>query len=109
MFCHYNKRIVNVVDIKSVTCENLVRFGYVHVNYFDRTSERVNGAEAINLVMLLAPGVLEGMRAKHVRHGWAVHNLIGHPLMQVLTWLRLTKAAMWVHDVTIPKPLAPNE
>lgn len=35
---------------------------------------------------------------------WLVHNLVGHPLMQFLALLKLYKAAMWVHESTVPRP-----
>lgn len=35
---------------------------------------------------------------------WAVHNLVGHPLMQILALFKFYDAAFWVHDVTVPKP-----
>ena len=105
MFCNFNKKIVNTDTISAVTCDGLVRLGCVYVHFKDDTSECVKGAEAINLIMRLDPTVLEGLQAKHVRHSWAIHNLIGHPLMQLFTWLHLTKLAMWVHTVTVPKPL----
>lgn len=33
---------------------------------------------------------------------WPVHNLIGHPLMQLFNWLRLNRIALVVHDQTLP-------
>ena len=64
--------------------------------------EFVNGIEALNVIMALAPNVLEGKRGKYRKNAWAVHNLIGHPLMQILSWLSLKEAAVKVHDLTIP-------
>lgn len=116
MFAHFNNKIVNTNTIDNVTCDDFVEHNTVHVHYNEAglrhnedEMEEVKGAEAINLIMLLCPAVLEGMRAKHVKHSWAVHNLIGHPLMQIFTWLHLTKLALWIHDVTIPEPLSNNE
>lgn len=109
MFVHYNSKIVDVKIIKTVTCDDLVKYNFVDVHYYDGEMEEVNGAEAINLVMRLCPDILEGMRAKHIKHSWAVHNLLGHPLMQIFIWLRLTKLALWFHDATIPKPLINDE
>jgi hypothetical protein len=105
MFCHFNKKIVNTSTIKAVTCDGFAKMGYVYVHFFDKTSECVKGTEAINLIMLLDPTVLEGLQAKHMRHSWAIHNLIGHPLMQIFTWFHLTKLALWIHSATTPKPL----
>lgn len=109
MFAHFNNKIVNTDTIDSVTCDDFVEHNVIHVHYSEAGMEDVKGAEAINLIMLLCPAVLEGMRAKHVKHSWAVHNLLGHPLMQIFTWLHLTTLALWIHDVTVPEPLSNNE
>jgi hypothetical protein len=41
---------------------------------------------------------------------WTVHNLVSHPLSEVVYWLvlpfsrtRAEKVSNWVHDVTIPE------
>lgn len=34
--------------------------------------------------------------------GWALHNLIAHPLSELLYWLFGETAANWIHDITIP-------
>ena len=116
MFVHFNNKIVNTDTINCITCDGFVEHNTVHVHYNstcfcnpEDDMEEVKGVEAINLIMLLCPAVLEGMRAKHVKHSWAIHNLIGHPLMQLFTWLGLTKLALLVHDATVPKPLSNNE
>jgi hypothetical protein len=109
MFCHYNKKMVNTDTIASVTCDDFAEWNVVHVHYKNGEMELVTGAEAIGLMMLLCPAVLEGQRAKHARHSWAIHNLIGHPLMQIFTWLHLTKLAIWIHDVTVPEALVRDE
>jgi hypothetical protein len=116
MFVHFNSKIVNTDTINCITCDDFVEHNIVYVHYNsaylqhpEDDMEKVKGAEAINLIMLLCPAVLEGMRAKHVKHSWAVHNLIGHPLMQIFTWLHLTKLALWIHDSTVPEPLSNNE
>lgn len=105
MFVHYNNKIVNSKNIKTIMVYELNKYISIGVHYYDGLMEEVQGAEAINLVMRLCPSVVEGMRAKHIKHSWAVHNLIGHPLMQLFIWFRLTKLALWFHDATIPKPL----
>lgn len=37
------------------------------------------------------------------RFKWTLHNLIGHPLMEILNLLGLTACGTWVHDATLPK------
>lgn len=89
---------INWVDIRKV--EDLVLVVY----YGDNQEAIVSGIFAIDLLMTIKPSVLEGKRMRWHRHRWAVHNLIGHPLMQILSWLHKPKLAMSVHDRTIPRP-----
>ena len=60
--------------------------------------------DAIDAVMALRPSALEGKRLRWARHAWALHNLVGHPLLQLLVWLGQTKLGMAVHDGTVPRP-----
>lgn len=39
---------------------------------------------------------------KRLYQNWPVHNLIGHPLMQILELLGMSKIATRVHDETLP-------
>jgi len=34
---------------------------------------------------------------------WALHNMVGHPLMALLDLLGLERAGLWIHDVTLPR------
>lgn len=38
------------------------------------------------------------------RFSWAIHNLIGHPLMELCYLIGAHRAAHYAHDVTIPRP-----
>ena len=42
------------------------------------------------------------MKLSKIYKNWPVHNILGHPLMQVLNWLGLHVAASMVHDGTLP-------
>jgi len=33
---------------------------------------------------------------------WAIHNIIAHPLSEILYWTGLKTWADWIHDNTIP-------
>lgn len=104
-FVHYNDKIVNTHDISTVIIEDLVEKGHIIVKRIGFAEEVVKGPEAINLVMRLCPEALEGKKLKYLRHRWAVHNLIGHPLMQVFSWLHLTPLGLKIHDITVPNPI----
>lgn len=38
------------------------------------------------------------------RFAFTMHNLVGHPLMEVFFLLGLRKAADWIHDATLVVP-----
>lgn len=67
----------------------------------------IEGVPAIEAVMALKPTALEGRRMRWVRHAWALHNLVGHPLMQLLALFRRHDLALRVHDATAPRPVEP--
>lgn len=104
MFLSFNYKIVSSNRIAEIFCNKYLSEDYVIVTYRDNLDiEFVKGVEALNLIMALAPNVLEGKRGKYRKHAWAIHNLIGHPLMQIFSWLGLAEAAIKVHDLTIPE------
>ena len=70
----------------------------------ERGTFKLTGADAIEVVMLVKPSALEGRRLRWSRDAWAVHNMIGHPLLQVLAWLGQPKLGIRVHDATTPRP-----
>lgn len=61
-----------------------------------------SGTYAIEALLLLKPSALEGTQVRWIRNAWVLHNLVGHPLMQVLAWLRFPSLAVRVHDATVP-------
>jgi hypothetical protein len=66
---------------------------------------RLEGMEAINLLLRVCPQALEGdTRFKWHRHRWAFHNLVAHPVMQVLALFGFGRLGIRLHDVTIPVP-----
>ena len=61
------------------------------------------GFDAIEVVLAVKPSAVEGRRNIRFKKGaWAFHNIVGHPLMQILVWIGFTKAAISVHDLTTP-------
>jgi len=42
---------------------------------------------------------------KKLYKNWTVHNVIGHPLMEILVLLRCPKLAVLIHDKTLPVEL----
>lgn len=36
------------------------------------------------------------------RFRYTIHNVVGHPLMEIFALLGMHKRAAWIHDVTLP-------
>ncbi len=94
-----------------IFCDDIVRVNTndleqlrLHVVTTSGVEATAYGVHAIDAAMKLCPEALEGQRLRWHKHVWCIHNLVGHPVMQVLAFLGLYKAAFWVHDVTVPKP-----
>lgn len=68
-------------------------------------AHKVTGFAAMELVWMLKPGAVEGHRLKWKKNAWALHNLLAHPVMQLLAFCGFYKKAMYVHDSTVPKPI----
>lgn len=105
MFVHFNNKVINSESIDWIDYKNLVELGYINVYFKDGERELVEGPEAVTLIMELSPAALEGKRMQYPRHAWAIHNIIGHPLMQVLAWLHLPALGVKIHDLTVPNPI----
>ena len=77
----------------------------VIVKLTDGLEIEVNGLDAIEVAMLLKPSVMESKRLKWIKFSWMVHNIVGHPVMQLCALFGAYKLAFWVHDSTVPKPI----
>ena len=94
----------NIEQLVFGTLHNTNQF-FVKIDFKNKEHEIIIGIPAIEIAMRYGPHVLEGNpEFKFARHAWAFHNLIAHPLMQILAFFGLTKLALRVHDATIPRP-----
>lgn len=105
MFVKLNNRMVDISRITDVTISE-IKTETIFVELDDNTIHEISGFAAVELIWLLKPSALEGNRnIKWKKHTWAIHNLIAHPVMQILAWCKLYKWAIYVHDITVPKPI----
>lgn len=95
--------IVPVTAVERLDLRDL-EHGIVYLTAYDETHV-LRDFDAFEAVMLLHPTALEGRRLRWPKHAWAFHNLVAHPLMQVLVWLGFRRAGIWLHDVTVPQPV----
>ena len=77
----------------------------VHVTLKTGEKVLVEDIDAMELGMLIKPSVLESRRLRWPRWTWVLHNVVGHPVLQLLALFKLYKWAFWVHDSTVPRPL----
>ncbi len=97
-------RIIPVAQITGLDISGLVTEEVVIVT----TTEGdfiATGFHAIEAVMAIKPSAMEGRRLRWRKGAWAVHNMIGHPVMQILAWFGFGAAAVRFHDWTTPRPL----
>lgn len=88
---------VRRIDISEIEAEHLVLIT-------DDGEYTALGFDAIEIVMLVKPSALEGRRLKWNKGAWALHNVLYHPLMQILVWMGFKKEAIRLHDWSTPRP-----
>ena len=68
------------------------------------------GLDAIEAVMATRPSAVEGRPGPALRWprgAWAFHNVVAHPLMQVLAWVGRGRLGVRLHDWSTPVPRDP--
>ena len=95
--------VVSMGEIKALECEELERLK-VTVILHGRLPIELYDQQALDLVMAVLPSALEGRRLRWARGAWAFHNLVAHPVLQVLAALGYTRLGLRIHDMTVPRP-----
>lgn len=94
---------MNSENIRYIDGDNLLTDNFIKIHYLNyELPEKVFGMEAINVIMRIAPGFIEGKRMKHKKYSWIFHNIIAHPVMQLCSFIGLNGLGIKVHDLTIP-------
>lgn len=94
----YSSEMVSKIDCSEI--ENLIVKLHLSVGVIIE----IKGLDAIDIVMSAKPSMIEGKRFSFRKGAWIIHNVFGHPLMQLFALFRLYKIAIWFHEITIPKP-----
>jgi len=90
--------LVEEVGLEEVEADVVrIRWGGGQIAY-------ARGFDAVEAVMLTRASALEGRRLRWRKGAWALHNVLAHPLMQILAWLGFTRLAIRLHDATTPTP-----
>jgi len=103
-FLKTDNGVVAKSDISSIDTSRIEEL-YVCVTTKQGLSFTATNLNALELIMQTRPSALEGKRFKAAKFAWLIHNLIAHPVMQILALFKCYRLAFWVHDVTVPKNL----
>ena len=103
-FLRAGSELVPMNRIARVSTGRLAQDGLLTLTDVDGSLYQLSGPDAIEAVLLLKPSQTEGLQLSWQKRAWAVHNLIGHPGMQILAWLGLAKLGIALHDYTVPRP-----
>lgn len=94
----YSTETVCRIDCSEI--ENLI----VKLHLISGSVVEIKGLDAIEIAMSAKPSVIEGKRFAFRKGAWIIHNIFGHPVMQLFALFHLYKIAIWIHEITIPKP-----
>lgn len=97
--------LIPVSEIKSIDISDIEN-QTVYVWVSPNLRHVITGFYAIEAVMKVKPSALEGNpHLKWKKGAWAIHNLVIHPVMQLMVWAGYTKAAIELHDRQTPAPI----
>lgn len=99
------------INLKNISYVTLLDASLPKVLVFDDAGcvHHCTENNAIEALLLVKASLLEGHRMRWAKHAWAVHNLVGHPLMQLLAFAGQYDLAIKVHDLTVPHPIFGEE
>lgn len=103
-FFKINNKLYNEKSIMKIDCSKISNL-IIDLYLISNEIIRVEGIEAIEIAMQAKPSIVEGNRFKFRKNAWIIHNLFAHPLMQIFAFFRAYKLAIWIHEITIPKPI----
>lgn len=95
--------VVAITEIRDLDCTHLEAYR-VSVTLRSGRVIELRDQQAFDLVMAVKPSAFEGKRFRFARHAWAFHNLVAHPVLQVLAWAGYAKLGFKIHDATVPRP-----
>lgn len=102
-FVKVSDLLIPISSVESVDMSTIEQ-GFVTVSHGGGKLSRADGFDAFEIIMLLSPGAIEGRRLRFAKNAWAFHNLVAHPMMQIMVWLGFKRVAIALHDKTVPHP-----
>ena len=105
--CDFGKAAGRVFRLEDITSADFSRIEELVASVTLRNGQvfECRDIDALELAYAIKPTAVEGKRLRYARHAWVVHNLFGHPLMQLLAFFKLYRAAFKMHDATAPRAI----
>lgn len=102
---HFGKAAGRVFRLDDVTSADFSRIEQLEATVTLRDGQvfELRGIDALEGAFAIKPTAVEGKQLRYAHFAWLVHNLIGHPLMQLLALCKLYRWAFWVHDASAPR------
>jgi hypothetical protein len=105
--CDFGKAAGRVFRLDDVTSADFSRIEELYATVTLRNGQtfECHDIDALELAFAIKPSAVEGKRLRYAKNAWLVHNLVGHPVMQLLAIFKRYRWAFWVHDATAPRAL----
>jgi hypothetical protein len=95
----------DLIPVHLVTGVNITEIANQRIVIKTADGEYVSeGFHAIEALMVLKPSSMEGRRLRWRRNAWAFHNVIVHPILQIMVWMGFKREAVAFHDRHSPRP-----
>lgn len=102
-----DNHIVNSKDICHIDLSEL-EYDKIILKMYDGRFYTASGIQCFEILSLLKPSAIEGKVKRFKNNAWVLHNLIAHPLMQLLSFFGHAKLGIIIHDKTVPKVTSEN-
>lgn len=96
-------KIIPILWVDHIDIETIEE-GFVTIVTYKGEVYKSYGFDAIETVMIFKPSALEGRRLKWKKNAWFFHNMLAHPIVQILSSLGFKRQAVRFHDWTTPVP-----
>lgn len=102
-FLKTDNHIIALDNIGSIDCSGIEELFVVVTEKNTGRKLVATDIRALELVMQTVPSIVEGRNLRAPKRAWAYHNLVSHPLMQILAFLKFYDLAFKVHDESVPR------
>ena len=104
-FFRHGNILLPVSHIASINLDDLEKTGCAIITLVNEKALCLSIVDSYDLIMQIKPSALEGKRLKWLKNKWLIHNMVGHPAMQLLAFFGFGRLGIKIHEATIPTPV----